>query len=107
MAGVWSPCFVILSALAVTRGLHLTRGAYEDLVVKISDDIPRDRCREVITNLEVSCNRRHGRRRAVAVALFHPDEHHRPELRHLREFISGPAFFFPIPITRNCQSNCT
>lgn len=48
--------FVIayLTIAGVVCALELKNGAYEGLVVKISDKVPQDNCGNIIENLQVS-----------------------------------------------------
>lgn len=53
--------FVLLLLLAVNAlhisrvsGLELKNGAYEELVVTVSDSVPVTNCKAILTNLEVS-----------------------------------------------------
>lgn len=43
-----------LGLLDVARSLELRNGAYEDLVIKIADNVPETDCRNILENLEVS-----------------------------------------------------
>lgn len=46
--------FVIFAGvLAATKCLELKNGAYEGLVVKIADNVPQEKCTQIIENLEV------------------------------------------------------
>lgn len=45
---------VALSVLLGCDALRLENGAYEGLVLQIEDDVPFEKCREVLANLEVS-----------------------------------------------------
>lgn len=46
--------FVALSILLGSDALRLKDGAYEGLVLQIEDDVPFEKCRDVLANLEVS-----------------------------------------------------
>lgn len=43
-----------LGALLGCDALRLHNGAYEGLMVQVEDDVPFEKCRDVLTNLEVS-----------------------------------------------------
>lgn len=45
---------VALSILLGSDALRLKDGAYEGLVLQVEDDVPFEKCREVLANLEVS-----------------------------------------------------
>lgn len=44
---------IIASILVATNSLELKNGAYEDLVIKIADNVPQERCTQILENLEV------------------------------------------------------
>lgn len=46
--------FLVSTLLLSVRGLQLKQGAYEDLVVSISDNVPSGDCQTLLTNLKVS-----------------------------------------------------
>lgn len=44
--------FIFVVALTVCKGLELKNGAYEDLVIKVSDNVPQADCTTILANLE-------------------------------------------------------
>lgn len=46
---------LVFAFLTGVVSIRLDAGAYEDLIFQIGTDIPAERCKEILTNLEVSC----------------------------------------------------
>ena len=46
--------FVLIAQLTIF-GLELKNGAYNDLVISISESVPSNDCKSIIANLQVSC----------------------------------------------------
>lgn len=50
-----SKCLLFIAGLlAVVSSMELKNGAYEDLVIKVQENVPEKDCRNIIENLEVS-----------------------------------------------------
>lgn len=54
--GLFVLLLLAVNALHISRvsGLELKNGAYEELVVTVSDSVPVTNCKAILTNLEVS-----------------------------------------------------